>query len=196
MICKQLTRAASPAWLLSHGTLGGGGGPGQNPLSGLARHGIKPPPLDEAYLGAQDGGTCHCSLAVLCLNIPCNILAATFGDESVVIGTMRGGGVEEALERNGGNALAIGGGRGALLLMNISVQWALASDDEAVLSACRNVIRRSEALARERVLHHPYLCYGAENKARLIEVAKKCNPADVFQTLRPGYFNLHGAPAV
>ncbi|RYP54688.1 hypothetical protein DL769_010309 [Monosporascus sp. CRB-8-3] len=64
----------------------------------------------------------------------------------------------EAMERNGGDALGISGGREPLLLMNISVQRALASDDEAVLSACRNVIRRSEALARERELHHPYLC--------------------------------------
>ncbi|RYP50397.1 hypothetical protein DL768_004072 [Monosporascus sp. mg162] len=81
--------------------------------------------------------------------------------------------------------------------MNISVQWKLASDDEAVLAACRNIIRRSEALTRERE-YRPYLCqppdvlssYSAENKARLIEVANKYDPTDAFQTLRPGYFNL------
>ncbi|RYP10176.1 hypothetical protein DL764_000797 [Monosporascus ibericus] len=97
----------------------------------------------------------------------------------------------EALERNGRNALGIGGGREPLFHMNIPGPVGARMCDEAILAAGRNVIRRSEALARERELHHPYLCsrealssYGAENKARLIEVAKKYDPTHVFRTLR------------
>ncbi|KAK7753619.1 hypothetical protein SLS62_004477 [Diatrype stigma] len=129
-----------------------------------------------------------------------------------------------AMARAGGananaNALGVGGeGQEPLLLFVVSLRWALEEDDEAVLTACRNIVERSEALAKERGLDHPYLWYvyseqqsflyqeslfqdvftgyGPENKQRLIEIAEKHDPTGVFQKLHPGHFKLNGAPAV
>jgi hypothetical protein len=113
----------------------------------------------------------------------------------------------QAMTRNGGNAKGIGGGKRPLLFLNFAPVWALKSDDEAVLTACHNFITRSEDMARQRGLLHPYLYmnyasqwqdpiagYGAENKARLLDISKKYDPEGVFQKLHPGYFKLGGAP--
>ncbi|KAI1502183.1 FAD-binding domain-containing protein [Biscogniauxia marginata] len=112
------------------------------------------------------------------------------------------------MKRNGGNALGIGGGKKPLLVSNLSFSWALKSDDKAVLTAIHNIVARAESLSRERGLFHPFLYmnyasqwqdpiagYGAENKARLLEISKKYDPEGVFQKLHPGYFKLSGAPS-
>ncbi|KAI0178636.1 FAD-binding domain-containing protein [Hypoxylon sp. FL1284] len=113
----------------------------------------------------------------------------------------------EAMTRNGGNALGLGGGKEPLLLVSLSPMWTLRSDDRAVLTSCSNIISRFEALARERELAHPFKYinyasqfqdpltgYGAENKERLVEVSKKYDPDGVFQKLSLGYFKFDGAP--
>jgi hypothetical protein len=113
----------------------------------------------------------------------------------------------QAMTRNGGNAQGIGGGKKPLMVLNLSAMWPLKSDDEAVLTACHNFITRSEDIARQRNLFHPYLYmnyasqwqdpiagYGTENKARLLDISKKYDPEGVFQKLHPGYFKLGGAP--
>ncbi|CAJ2505118.1 Uu.00g125120.m01.CDS01 [Anthostomella pinea] len=113
----------------------------------------------------------------------------------------------KAMLRNGGNAMGIGGGDKPLLITNISARWALKSDDTAVLTAYHNFVTRVEEKSRARNLFHPFLymnyasqwqdpiaSYGAENKARLLEVSKKYDPEGVFQKLHPGYFKLAGAP--
>lgn len=113
----------------------------------------------------------------------------------------------KAMTRNGGNALGIGGGEGPLMLINLAVMWALASDDGAVLTGLYNVISRIETIAQQRGLDHPFLyvnyasqfqdplaSYGAENKARLVKISKKYDPEGVFQKLNPGYFKFDGAP--
>ncbi|RYP75869.1 hypothetical protein DL771_002133 [Monosporascus sp. 5C6A] len=109
----------------------------------------------------------------------------------------------KAMERNGGNALVIGGGEDPLLLMKICVQGTLRSGWRGRHVRMPQRHPSIRGLARERELRHPCLCskgvltsYGAENKAGLVEVAKKYDSTGVFQTLRPGYFNLHGALAV
>ncbi|KAI1777339.1 FAD-binding domain-containing protein [Hypoxylon cercidicola] len=114
----------------------------------------------------------------------------------------------KAMTRNGGNALGIGGGEEPLLLISLSPMWVLGSDDRTVLTWCSNIISRTEALARERGLEHPFIyinyasqfqdplsSYGAENMARLMEVSRKYDPDGVFQKLSPGYFKFGGAPA-
>lgn len=113
----------------------------------------------------------------------------------------------QAMTRNGGNTHGIGGGKKPLMIFNLSVMWALQTDDELVLNACHNFITRTEDMAKQRDLLHPFLYmnyasqwqdpiagYGAENKARLLEVSKKYDPEGVFQKLHPGYFKLGGAP--
>ncbi|KAI1104938.1 FAD-binding domain-containing protein [Jackrogersella minutella] len=114
----------------------------------------------------------------------------------------------KAMTRNGGNALGIGGGDKPLLLSNLVAMWDLESDDALILTAFHNVVSRAEELARERGLDHPYLymnyasqfqgpfsSYGAENKARLMEVANKYDPEAIFQKLNPGHFKFNGAPS-
>ncbi|KAI0377778.1 FAD-binding domain-containing protein [Hypomontagnella monticulosa] len=115
---------------------------------------------------------------------------------------------QQAMKRKGDNALGIGGGKKPLLLINLTIMWMLASDDEAVLTAYSNIYSRTQALARERGLDHPFIymnyasqfqdplaSYGKENRDRLMEVSKKYDPAGVFQNLNPGYFKFEGAPA-
>ncbi|XXG95653.1 hypothetical protein Hte_001922 [Hypoxylon texense] len=114
----------------------------------------------------------------------------------------------QAMTRNGGNALGIGGGEEPLLLINLSPIWTLGSDDGEVLTRTSNTISRIKALARERGLDHPFIYinyasqyqdplagYGAENMARLIGVSRKYDPDGVFQKLSTGYFKFGGAPA-
>ncbi|KAI1208527.1 FAD-binding domain-containing protein [Annulohypoxylon truncatum] len=113
----------------------------------------------------------------------------------------------KAMTRNGGNTLGIGGSKKPLLLTNYCASWMLDSDDVLVLKAFSNMVSRSQELARGRGLDHPYLymnyasqfqdplgSYGAENRARLMEVSKKYDPYGVFQNLKLGYFNFDGAP--
>ncbi|KAI1373532.1 FAD-binding domain-containing protein [Hypoxylon crocopeplum] len=113
----------------------------------------------------------------------------------------------KAMRRNGGNALGLSGGDEPLLLIDLAPMWVLASDDEAVLTAFSNIVSRSQKLAEERGLDHPYLymnyasqfqdpltSYGQENKAKLLEVSKKYDPEGIFLNLNPGYFKFEGAP--
>ncbi|KAI0836301.1 FAD-binding domain-containing protein [Hypoxylon sp. FL0890] len=113
----------------------------------------------------------------------------------------------KAMMRNGGNALGIGGGKKPLFLVGLTVMWMLESDDKVVLKTMSNILSRSQELARERGLDHPFLymnyasqfqdpiaSYGAENKARLLEVSRKYDPEGVFQNLNPGYFKFEGPP--
>ncbi|KAI1141849.1 FAD-binding domain-containing protein [Hypoxylon sp. FL0543] len=113
----------------------------------------------------------------------------------------------KAMTRNGGNALGIGGGKKPLFLIQLAVMWMLESDDKVVLTTMSKILSRSQELARERGLDHPFLymnyasqfqdpiaSYGAENKARLVEVSKKYDPQGVFQNLNPGHFKLDGPP--
>ncbi|KAI1452799.1 FAD-binding domain-containing protein [Annulohypoxylon moriforme] len=114
----------------------------------------------------------------------------------------------KAMARNGGNALGIGGSDKPLFLINYCASWKYESDDASILTALSNIVSRNRELAQARGLDHPYLymnyasqfqdplgSYGAENKARLMEVSKKYDPYGVFQSLNPGYFKFSGAPA-
>ncbi|KAL7622492.1 hypothetical protein AAE478_007999 [Parahypoxylon ruwenzoriense] len=113
----------------------------------------------------------------------------------------------EAMTRNGGNSLGIGGGKEPLLLINLAVMWTLESDDKPVLTALQNVVSRTRELAQRRGLDHPFIymnyasqfqdplgSYGAGNKARLLDISRKYDPKGVFERLNPGYFKFDGAP--
>ncbi|KAI0601066.1 FAD-binding domain-containing protein [Biscogniauxia sp. FL1348] len=107
---------------------------------------------------------------------------------------------------NGGNPLGVG--NKPLLVANLAFSWVLQSDDKAVLKALNNIVTRAKSVSEERGLFHPFLYmnyasqwqdpiagYGAENKGKLLKIAKKYDPEEVFQKLHPGYFKLHGSPA-
>lgn len=113
-----------------------------------------------------------------------------------------------AMQKNGGNALGLTTDEGPLLLLNMNVQWASASDDARITAFNNRIIQRTVAYAKQNGLYNEYLymnyasqyqdviaSYGATNKARLISIAKKYDPTSVFQTLNPGYFKLAGPPA-
>ncbi|KAK5170588.1 uncharacterized protein LTR77_005177 [Saxophila tyrrhenica] len=105
--------------------------------------------------------------------------------------------------RNGGNCLGLEGEEGPLLNINYAVMWKNEADDEAVLTAARNTIRRSKEKAKELGLDHRYLyqnyasheqdvmaSYGEENLERLRSISREFDPEQVFQKLQPGYFKL------
>ena len=88
-------------------------------------------------------------------------------------------------------------------VINISISWSKAADDERIRAAARNMVKRSTAAAAEQGLDHPYLYhnyasqeqdvfpgYGKENLAKLKSIRAKYDPTAVYQELQPGYFKL------
>jgi hypothetical protein len=114
----------------------------------------------------------------------------------------------EQMQKRGGNALGLKPSEGPVFLINLSTRWDKAEDDERVMQANANVVRRmqEEAKRRDMVNEYLYMNYASqfqdvigsygESAEKLREVAKKYDPTEVFQKLQPGYFKLDGAPAV
>ncbi|WEW56587.1 hypothetical protein PRK78_002034 [Emydomyces testavorans] len=111
------------------------------------------------------------------------------------------------MQQNGGNALGLSPSDGPLLLLNLSFRWQNTVDDDAIRKVLDRIIAESDARAKTSGLYHEYLymnyasqyqkvvpSYGTENHERLVEIAKKYDPQEVFQKLQPGYFKLNGAP--
>lgn len=109
----------------------------------------------------------------------------------------------EFWSRNGGNPMGIDMSKGPLNLINLSVQYAGAENDNAVMAAVRNVVNRCSAAAVARGLDNPFLyqnyasleqkvfeSYGAVNHQKLKDISKKYDPSQVFQKLSPGHFKL------
>ncbi|KAF2726626.1 FAD binding domain-containing protein [Polyplosphaeria fusca] len=114
----------------------------------------------------------------------------------------------EHMAQNGGNALGLGTALGPLIVLNMNMMWSDAADDERVMTANANIVRRTGEEAEKRGLQDEYIYmnyasqyqdvvggYGAANQERLRSVAKSYDPAGVWQKLQPGYFKLDGAPA-
>ncbi|RFU29595.1 hypothetical protein B7463_g6732, partial [Scytalidium lignicola] len=106
--------------------------------------------------------------------------------------------------QNGGNALGITAADGPLTLINLSISWSSATDDDAIMAAARNTINRVNSTAYSMGLGHPFLyqnyaaleqkvfpSYGAQNYKKLKQISKKYDPDGVFQILQPGYFKLN-----
>lgn len=106
---------------------------------------------------------------------------------------------------NGGNALGIADIDYPLMLLNPAFRWENPADDLRILQANMNLVNRLDALSRELGLDEPFLymnyasqfqdvlnSYGTKNVERLRAVARKYDPAEVFQHLQPGYFKLSG----
>ncbi|OJD19056.1 hypothetical protein AJ78_00928 [Emergomyces pasteurianus Ep9510] len=111
------------------------------------------------------------------------------------------------MSKNGGNALGLKPCGGPLLLALVNVMWADKADDEAVLKAISGIISaiKTEARNRGKLNRFIYMnyasqfqnvveSYGPANHKRLMQVARRYDPSQVFQKLQPGYFKLTGAP--
>ncbi|KLJ09266.1 hypothetical protein EMPG_15292 [Blastomyces silverae] len=113
----------------------------------------------------------------------------------------------EKMSKNGGNALGLNACGKPLLLVLVNVMWADKGDDEAVLKAISGIINaiKSEAGSRKKLNRFIYMnyasqfqnvveSYGSANHERLVQVARRYDPSQVFQKLQPGHFKLTGAP--
>ena len=87
--------------------------------------------------------------------------------------------------------------------MNMNWGWSSAADDTRVLTATKNLIDRSVALAKKMKLDDPfvymnyatvdapvYTGYGKKNLKKLNDIKKKYDPENVFGKLWRGYFKL------
>ena len=90
-----------------------------------------------------------------------------------------------------------------LLIINCSVTWAKAEDDELVRSTIRNTLEQIDAAAAARQANHPYrfmnYCMewqrpydgcGEENSKLMREASRKYDPTGLFQTGCTGGFKL------
>ncbi|KAF4551376.1 FAD-binding domain-containing protein 71 [Elsinoe fawcettii] len=109
----------------------------------------------------------------------------------------------ENMAKNGGNPLGLKPEDGPLTLFLINLFWQDAADDDAIITLASDCLKavKAEAVARGLASDFVYMnyaaefqdviaSYGAENKARLQQIAKKYDPQGVFQKLSPGYFKL------
>lgn len=130
----------------------------------------------------------------------------------VVEGIMPGVGLQvlslplmRTMARAGGNCIGLQDEDRPLLLVNPTVRWLNAIDDDLVMSVYANIVARSNEAARVRGLQHAYLYmnyasqfqdpitgYGRMERERLRAVARKYDPDGVFQTLNPGHFKIDG----
>ncbi|MCJ1461410.1 hypothetical protein MMC07_000007 [Pseudocyphellaria aurata] len=105
--------------------------------------------------------------------------------------------------KNGGNALGLVESDGPLILMLVAFRWSSADDDARMYATSDRIIDTSIAAAKEMHLDHRYIYqnyashrqdvfagYGPVNHDRLVQISRKYDPNQIFQTLQPGYFKL------
>ncbi|KAJ5333356.1 Bifunctional solanapyrone synthase [Penicillium brevicompactum] len=113
------------------------------------------------------------------------------------------------MANNGGNALGLDASNGPLHLMHISCWWSNESDDQTIYAFINSFWKKVIAHAKDVGVYNEYIYmnyasmfqdpisgYGSSNKATLRKIAKRYDPKQVYQNLQPGYFKLHGPPAV
>lgn len=111
------------------------------------------------------------------------------------------------MTRNGGNPLGLSPEDGPFYLISVACSWDKAEDDAVIYQTISRLFTRIKAEATSRGVHSDFVymnyasqyqdvigSYGSSNKAKLKDVARKYDPAQVFQRLQPGYFKLDGAP--
>ncbi|KAF1940451.1 FAD binding domain-containing protein [Clathrospora elynae] len=114
--------------------------------------------------------------------------------------------VLEQMQKKGGNALGLSPSDGPIFFINLNSRWDNIEDDERVLKANANVVRRmqEEAKRRDMVNDYLYMNYASQfqdvigsygkSTEKLRRIARKYDPTEVFQRLQPGYFKLNGPP--
>lgn len=114
----------------------------------------------------------------------------------------------EHMEKNGGNALGLDQSEGPVLVVLVNVMWDNEADDKGIIKAISEMMDKitAEANASNKFNEYIYMnyasqfqsvveSYGAANHERLVQIARKYDPHEVFQKLQPGYFKLNGAPS-
>ncbi|KAF7588714.1 hypothetical protein BBP40_005315 [Aspergillus hancockii] len=112
-----------------------------------------------------------------------------------------------SMGRNGGNALGLDQEGGALVVVQVACWWERSGDDEVVYDWLRGFWGVVMAEARRRGVYHEFVYmnyasgfqdvvggYGDGSRGRLVGVAARYDPTDVFARLQPGYFKLATAP--
>lgn len=112
----------------------------------------------------------------------------------------------ENMAKNGSNPLGLKPEDGPLTLVVTNLFWTNPDDGDALFDITSDMLKKTKAEAAARGLANNFTymnyaaqfqdviaSYGAENKARLQQIAKKYDPQGVFQTLSPGYFKLDRA---
>lgn len=87
--------------------------------------------------------------------------------------------------------------------MSLAIMWSSPLDDDRITAAGNRVVNSSVAVAKSMNADYKYIyqnyafsnqdvfaSYGEANKQRLIEISRKYDPEQIFQTLQPGYFKL------
>ncbi|KZM20643.1 flavin adenine dinucleotide binding [Ascochyta rabiei] len=105
--------------------------------------------------------------------------------------------------QNGGKALGLNPSNGPYFIMNMSAQWADASDDARILAFFSAVIKKVKAEARDKGLDNDYIymnyasqfqdpiaSYGAVNVEKSQAVSAKYDAALIFLNFMPGHFKL------
>ncbi|KAL3469301.1 FAD-binding domain-containing protein [Aspergillus californicus] len=103
----------------------------------------------------------------------------------------------------GGNSLGLTSDDGPLVSVLLLTYWKNKSDDAQIIGLMKGTLERIDQEAQQRNLAVPFkylnyafnfqdpiASYGAENKAKLQEVARKYDPEGVFQKHVPGGFKL------
>ena len=103
----------------------------------------------------------------------------------------------------GTNSLGLDPGDGNLVLVSVSVRWALASDDAAITAAANAWLKAAKAasvragLANEYIYlnyaapgQDPVTGYGVANRAEMGRVSRKYDPDQIFQRAVPRAFKL------
>jgi hypothetical protein len=112
------------------------------------------------------------------------------------------------MSRNGGNCLGLLPSDAPLLVYSFTFRYKKSSpegrEDKEVEAAGKRIIERSEKVAKEMGLWHPYIYlnyadisqdafagYGKENRRKLEEIQQKWDPEGVFgRRLQPGGFKV------
>ena len=111
------------------------------------------------------------------------------------------------MSKNGGNCLGLKISDAPLLISSFTIGYSSTKDgreDEVVSAVGKRIVQRSEKVAKEMGLWHPYVYlnyadggqdvfagYGGENRERLREVQRKWDPEGVFgERLQPGGFKV------
>lgn len=117
-------------------------------------------------------------------------------------------GAMRAMQKNGGNVLGLELENGPYFVLNFNTAWTKVEDEPKFFGAISNIVKAVKNEAKRRTLDNnfvylnyasehqdPIASYGPTNKKRLIDIAAKYDPAQVFQYLQPGGFKLVlGAP--
>ncbi|CAK7243889.1 MAG: hypothetical protein STHCBS139747_005419 [Sporothrix thermara] len=115
----------------------------------------------------------------------------------------------QQFQRNGGNALGLTEDDGPMFILLVAAMWSNEEDDEAFAAFASDVVSKVKAFSKARNADSDFIymnyaskyqdvisSYGTDSLARMRQVSKKYDPAQVYQTLQPGYFKLGGQPPV